>query len=140
MLFGPFRRRLALVTSAALTSVLWWGVPPAHAAFTSTDSCSAGYFTGFIRVTTEQSFSVPTKVLRIEYRIVRNGSGGNKANVNWADYAVAPTKTAGTGNGIQDGSWHTLLEQDYNRGSGNATFKFDFDKSGSDPECGETFL
>lgn len=131
-------RVLKVIVVLALTAGLGWFATPAYAAVTTTSSCSAGGFTGYIRTST--STASAGTVYSVEYRIDKgSNSGGNKANVVWYDYATTPTKTASTGSGVQDNGWHTLLSTNYYRGTGGAAFKFVFDKSLSDPTCNKSF-
>jgi hypothetical protein len=127
-----------LVAGLVIPGLLWLGAP-AYASVTTSDSCSAGGFTGTIRVTS--STTGAGTVYRVEYKINKGtNSGGNHANVLWNDYATMPGTVAATGDGVQDNEWHTLREADYARGTGGAAFKFTFDKSlAGDPVCSEAF-
>lgn len=105
---------------------------------TYTPSCSAGGFTGTLRIV----YREPTKgradlIYSLDYKIDKHSqSGGNKANVTWQDGGTTPTTVRGTGDhGIQDGYWHSL-NTSYFRGSGSTAMKFIFDKSyPGDPRC-----
>jgi hypothetical protein len=132
------RRSSAIAAAVAVVASSGFVVAPAFADVTQTISCSAGGFTGSIRLTTSAA-SGPGTVYRVEYKINKNGeSGGNNANVYWNDYGIQPTLQASTGSGIQDNAWHTLRETNYYRGSGGNNFKFTFDKSlTGDPSCGK---
>lgn len=128
---------LALTGTTAL-ALQAFGVVPAQAANISVyNHCSAGGFTGSIRVDVTFSGSSRT-VTRVSYKIDKgSNSGGNDADVSWVDGGVAPTLVASTARGIQDGQWHVLRETDYRRGTGGNNASFVFDKSwASDPRCG----
>lgn len=139
------RSRLRAVRGAlavGVTAVLLGGLAsPAYAATTSrTASCTAGGFTGYMRVTFDGPSFSTTAVRRIEYRINKgSNSGGNKADVTWSDGGVAPTLWASTSWAKQDNVWHTLRETDYRRGSGGIGTLMVFDKSGTDPRCSPRF-
>lgn len=103
-----------------------------------TDQCSAGGFTGHIRVTVEFTGPTSSTVRRVEYKINEGSeNGGNDGNPTWRDYGTMPTTVETTGNGIQDNQWHVLREANYNRGGGYNEAYFVFDKTwANDPECG----
>ncbi|SDW66347.1 hypothetical protein SAMN05421504_1011189 [Amycolatopsis xylanica] len=105
---------------------------------TYTPSCSAGGFTGTLRII----YREPVKgradyIYSVEYRINKGSQhGGNQADVHWQDGATAPTTVRYTYSGIQDGNWHTLTGGGYSRGRGDTGMKFVFDKLGpGDPSC-----
>ena len=132
------RTALGLVVASLATAA---AASPAHAATTSrTASCSAGGFTGYMRVTFDAPSFSSTTVRRIEYRINKgSNTGGNKADVAWSDGGVAPTLWATTSSAVQDNRWHTLREADYGRGSGGVGTSMIFDKRGTDPRCSPRF-
>lgn len=138
----PSRVRTLLLRAAVpavlgLTAVAGLA-PPAHAAISERyDSCSAGGFTGTVRVVISRTAGQNDKVVQISYRIDKGSQpGGNSANVGWKDYGVLPPLEAYTASGKQDNRWHVLREADYYRGSGDAGGRFVFDKSrAADPSC-----
>lgn len=141
------RHRIAAVASAAAVCVaVVPGAAEANTAISSTTtySCSAGGFTGWVKIAysgvrLDNGAIVHRTIRQIDYKIYKGTNrGGNSANVYWTDGGTLPAKTASTGSGIQDNSWHRLLTTDYNRGSGQSSFKFVFDKSyATDPSCGK---
>lgn len=124
----------ALACLASATGVLGI-VGPANATtnYTVYNHCSAGWFTGTVRV----KYNSKRLVSQVAYKIDKgHNKGGNSANVDWIDYGVMPRIDSATTRGIQDGRYHVLREANYYRGSGDSVGFFIFDKSGAaDPRC-----
>ncbi len=124
----------------ASVSSLLIGVSPASALTTLVSGCSAGGFSGKIRINYEKSSSPARgfRVLDVSYSINKfKNQGGNKANVSFTNEGTLPVTRFNTGDrAIQDGKWHRL-GGNYGVGSPPVTYgKFVFDKSlAFDPEC-----
>ncbi|MGK9146149.1 hypothetical protein KXS11_00790 [Plantibacter flavus] len=161
----PWSRGIAFtlaIASLAIVSATVVSTPPARAAVVSssglrTVSCTQGNFRGEAQIrptftgTNSWSGSGNTWHARVEsYRITRlNGqSGGNKANADVATHQVSngtPKYSAlkySPDNLRQDGQWHSLSSQSYtlpivmlDTSYLEASVRFVFDKSGSDPQC-----
>lgn len=113
-------------------------IPATADAVTRNYSCSAGGFTGTIRVDYNQGIGRnASSIIEVSYKINKGSNkGGNKANVGYSDGGTLPIKKFYTGDaGIQDNKWH-YLGGSYTRGSGSVAARFVFDKSrASDPSC-----
>lgn len=129
------------VTGTAAMAVACSGIaliPAPAEAVTRNYSCSAGGFTGTIRVDYNQGIGRnASSIIEVSYKINKGSNkGGNKANVGYSDGGTLPIKKFYTGDaGIQDNQWH-YLGGSYSRGFGSVAARFVFDKSrASDPSC-----
>jgi hypothetical protein len=133
--FGKFSHIAAIGSAAA--SLLFLGIIPASAATSTYPSCSKSGFSGTIRIDYEKINTAQARIFEVSYRINKgSNSGGNNANVYYADNGTLPVKKFGTSFGIQDNQWH-YLGGVYTTGTLNGiSIKFVFDKSSaSDPSC-----
>ncbi len=109
----------------------------AHADPTVYLTCSAGGFTGTLRIDyIQRSGGVEYVPGGVSYKINPGSRPGDNADVIFSDGGTAPPRSITTATGRQDRQWHNLGGGPYTRGNGTSTVRFIFDKLFStDPSC-----